>query len=205
MNNKWNKIIYKLWSKIYDIFFNSGAFLKARKKVFQDYPFKKGQKVLFVGVGTGADLELINLNDLEITGIDLSKDMLEQAKKKFSKTVILKEMDAMNLDFSDETFDVIVSSLIVSVVPDPVKAIKEMNRVLKSDGEIVIFDKFSESHKTSLLKKVARNIVRFLGTDIGLDFSDVLKKSDGNLAIIDNQPVMFKGLYRKIILKRSVV
>lgn len=60
MNNQWNKKIYKLWSPVYDLFFNKGPFLQARKKIFQDMTFTKNQKILFVGVGTGADLVRTN-------------------------------------------------------------------------------------------------------------------------------------------------
>lgn len=70
MNNSWNKVIYKVWSPIYDRIFNSGKFLSARKKVFANTDFTKEQKILFVGVGTGADLELIcNLQGLNITAL----------------------------------------------------------------------------------------------------------------------------------------
>ena len=58
MNNAWNKVIYKIWSPVYDKFFNSGAFLNARTQIFQETHFNSKQKILFVGVGTGADLEL---------------------------------------------------------------------------------------------------------------------------------------------------
>lgn len=83
MNNFWNKVIYKIWSPIYDGIFNSGIFLNARKQIFEEIPFNKEQRILFVGVGTGADLELINHYDLDITAIDFSPDMLRKARKKF--------------------------------------------------------------------------------------------------------------------------
>ena len=88
MNNSWNKVIYKIGSPIYDKFFNSGIFLNARKQIFQSIPFNNKQKILFVGVGTGADLELINYSDLDITAIDYSPDMLGKAKTKFEDSTI---------------------------------------------------------------------------------------------------------------------
>ena len=88
MNNHWNKVIYKLWSSVYDTFFNAGYFLAARKKVFQGMAIGHQQKVLFVGVGTYADLKLMNLDGLEITAIDYSQDMLNQARKKFEGSSI---------------------------------------------------------------------------------------------------------------------
>ncbi len=50
MNNRWNRIVYRVWSPIYDRFFYSGGFLKARQQVFSDIVFSEGQKILFVGI-----------------------------------------------------------------------------------------------------------------------------------------------------------
>lgn len=47
MNNNWNKIIYKIWSPIYDKIFNSDIFLHARKQIFQEPPFNNTQKDTF--------------------------------------------------------------------------------------------------------------------------------------------------------------
>lgn len=82
LNNKWNKIVYKVGSSFYDRFFNTGVFLKTRKKIFQQVPFQSKQKILFVGIGTGADLEYIDFMNYDITAIDYSPDMLAIAKSK---------------------------------------------------------------------------------------------------------------------------
>jgi phosphatidylethanolamine/phosphatidyl-N-methylethanolamine N-methyltransferase len=90
------------------------------------------QKVLFVGVGTGADLELINLDNLTITAIDYSDDMLNKAKEKFKGSAIqFNKMDAQDMSLRDNQFDVVVASLVLSVVPDADRCLKEMLRVLK--------------------------------------------------------------------------
>jgi phosphatidylethanolamine/phosphatidyl-N-methylethanolamine N-methyltransferase len=204
MNNSWNKLIYRIWSPIYDRIFNSGVFLKARRQIFQQIPFKSDQKVLFVGVGTGADLELINTSDLNIMAIDFSPDMLKQARKKFRNSSIkLIEMDAQNMDFKDGTFDYVVASLILSVVPDADKCFKEMVRVLKIDGKIIVFDKFvSNEHKLSLRKKLLRPLIKVLGTDIGLNFEELYNRNNKNLTINEDKNVMMNGIYRKIIISK---
>ena len=72
---------------------------------------------MFVGVGTGADLELINYSDLDITAIDYSPDMLGKARKKFkNSTITFLEMDAQNMQFDNESFDYVIASLILSVL-----------------------------------------------------------------------------------------
>ncbi len=205
MNNSWNKVIYKIWSPIYDRVFNSGAFLSARKKVFSNTNFTKGQKILFVGVGTGADLELIEDHfDLDITAIDFSRDMLAKARNKFRNSKIkFQEMDAQNMDFENNTFDVVVASLIISVVPDADKCLKEIARVVKLGGTIIIFDKFNgETQKQSFSKKLLRPVIKVLGTDIGLNFEELYSRNNDELIIVENTPLMMNGMYRKIILSK---
>ncbi|WP_098741368.1 class I SAM-dependent methyltransferase [Paenibacillus sp. EZ-K15] len=204
MNNNWNKIIYKIWSPIYDKIFNSNIFLHARKQIFQETPFNNTHKILFVGVGTGADLELLNHNALDITAIDFSPDMLRKARAKFKNSRIkFLEMDAQNMAFNDMSFDYVVGSLILSVVPDADKCFQEMGRVLKQEGRIVIFDKFTPSNnKLSLSKKLFRPLIKVLGTDIGLNFEELYLRNNKNLSIEEDNPVMLNGMYRKIVVRK---
>lgn len=204
MNNSWNKVIYKIGSPIYDKFFNSGIFLNARKQILQSIPFSEEQKILFVGVGTGADLELINYSDLDITAIDYSPDMLGRAIKKFKdSTINFLEMDAQNMVFEDESFDYVVASLILSVVPDANKCFQEISRVLKNEGKIVIFDKFApKNKKLSLSKVLIRPIISVLGTDIGRSFEEIMPKNNKNLIIEEDSSVMMNGMYRKIVIAK---
>ncbi|WP_256757653.1 class I SAM-dependent methyltransferase [Cohnella sp. WQ 127256] len=204
MNNSWNKVIYKIVSPIYDKFFNSGIFLNARKQILQSIPFSGEQKILFVGVGTGADLELINYSDLDITAIDYSPNMLGKAKTKFKdSTIKFLEMDAQNMVFEDELFDYVVASLILSVVPDANKCFQEISRVLKHEGKIIIFDKFApKNKKLSLPKVLLRPIISVLGTDIGRSFEDIIPKNNKSLKVEEDSPVMMNGMYRKIIIAK---
>ena len=182
MNNTWNKFVYKIGSPIYDKFFNSGIFLNARKQILQSTIFDKKQKILFVGVGTGADLELVNYSDLDITAIDYSPDMLGKAKAKFENSNIkFLEMDAQKMEFNNESFDYVVASLILSVVPDANKCFQEITRVLKYDGKIIIFDKFApKNKKLSLPKMLLRPIIEVLGTDIGRSFEELIPSKKKN-------------------------
>ncbi|MFJ7839073.1 class I SAM-dependent methyltransferase [Lysinibacillus sphaericus] len=200
MNNKWNKIIYKVGSSFYDRFFNTGVFLKTRKKIFQQVPFQSKQKILFVGIGTGADLEYIDFMNYDITAIDYSPDMLAIAKSKFEHSAIqFIEMDAQTMTFEDESFDYIVASLILSVVPDEHKCFEEMIRVLKLNGKILIFDKFAAKHqRITVTKKLLRPFISLLGTDIGRSFEEMFSQQKQRLKIIKDDPVMLKGMYRYI-------
>jgi phosphatidylethanolamine/phosphatidyl-N-methylethanolamine N-methyltransferase len=204
MNNKWNAFIYKLWAPFYDQLFAKGSFLRARKNIFGSLSFQKGDKVLLVGVGTGADLVHMPQN-LDITGIDYSNEMLEKAKSKLPGSGIeFFQMDAQDLKFQNEMFDWVIGSLILTVVPDGGKALAEMVRVSKRGGQIVIFDKFKPSGRSlSLLKKMARPIIRLLGTDIGVSFEGLAERVRRDIIIKKNEGILFNGMYKFILLEKK--
>lgn len=201
MNNNWNRFIYKIWSPIYDYFFNSGLFLEARERVFQDIEFKAGESVLFVGVGTGADIDQVPYNSLKVTAIDFSEDMLNQARKKYEgEKIDFIQMDAQRMNLPDNTFDYVIGSLILTVVPDGKKALDEMTRVTKHGGQIVVFDKFVDGKKElSLSKRLIRPLIRLLGTDIGLVFESISNETK-NIRLIERKDLLFNGMYQKIVL-----
>jgi len=103
----------------------------------------KKQKILDVGTGTGAMALVLAEMGHDVIGIDLSDGMLNKAKEKAKKANLPVEFeigDAEKLSFSDNTFDVVINRHLLWTLPDPEKAIKEWNRVLKSGGHVVIID-----------------------------------------------------------------
>lgn len=204
MNNSWNAIIYKGWAPIYDRIFDAGPFSRAREKVFADVHFQPGDRILFVGVGTGADIGRLPFKKLSVTAIDYSEDMLQKARKKFADSDIqFLKMDAQELDFPSESFDYVVGSLILSVVPDSTRVLEEMARVCRTNGTILIFDKFAEPGRgLSSAKKLLRHLIKVLGTDIGVSFETIYQRKKAALAILSDEGIMFGGMYRKIKLKK---
>ena len=139
--------IYNAYSGVYDALFK--PFFHPRQKLaIEGIDFKEGDKVLDVGVGTGLSLPLYP-GYCQVTGVDLCHGMLEKARKKVKKMdmshVTLLEMDACDLRFDDNSFDYVVATHIVSVVPEPVKLINEMRRVTKPGGQLVIVNHFVSS------------------------------------------------------------
>ena len=164
----------------------------------------KRLNILFVGVGTGADIELIHFSEHDITAIDYSPNMLEKAQAKFQHSSIqFLEMDAQNMSFDNESFDLVIASLILSVVPDASKCYREMERVLKDQGAIIIFDKFAPTNKKlSLPKKLFRPFISLLGTDIGRSFEEIIAQKSNHIKVVQDEPVMLNGMYRKIVLSK---
>ncbi len=98
-------------------------------------------KVLEVGIGTGRNIPHYPAN-VELTGIDFSPKMVEIARKKAGTkpNIEILEMDAENMDFSDNSFDTVITSCVFCSVPDPVKGLKEIRRVCKNGGKILMLE-----------------------------------------------------------------
>lgn len=204
MNNSSNRKIYKTWARVYDKLFCSRYFNSQRKLELSMLNIKNGDKVLLVGVGTGEDLRFIPRN-AKITAVDITDKMLHIAKSKAEELGFIDydilNMDGENLEFEDNSFDFVVLNLILSVIPDGNKCLKEAYRVLKKNGKIGIFDKFIEDHsKPNLFRRLFNKITKILGTDINRRFSDIL----GNikLRIIDEKKSILGGAYVIIILQK---
>jgi len=115
------------------------------KSISKFLDIKKGDKVLEIGVGTGIHAKYLlenNRVDFSFTGIDLSKDMLEESKKKLKnyKNVELLEMDGEHLRFNHNTFDKIYISGSLHHYDNPQKGISEILRVLKQGGKFCIME-----------------------------------------------------------------
>ena len=137
---------YRRWAPVYD--FTFGVVAEAgRKHAVRIINRRKGS-VLEVGVGTGLSLPCYGRH-LTITGIDLSPEMLAKASdkvagKKLDNVVALHEMDAGALAFPDESFDTVVAMYVMTVVPDPERVMRELERVCAPGGEVILVNHFSE-------------------------------------------------------------
>ena len=95
-------------------------------------------RVLDVACGTGTNFRYLP-EDVDLVGIDVSTAMLAEAETtldSLGRDGTLREMDAANLAFPDDSFDAVVSALSTCTFPDPVAALEEMARVCKPDGTI---------------------------------------------------------------------
>jgi len=76
-------------------------------------------------------------------GVDLSPEMFAAAEERFDRLErgeSLREMDAQDLDFPDDRFDTVVSSLSTCMFPEPDVALREMGRVCKPDGQVFLLE-----------------------------------------------------------------
>lgn len=120
-------------------------------------------RVLEVGVGTGKNMDYYPKN-ADITAVDFSQRMLDIAESKKKSlglnNVDLKEMDIQNMAFGDNTFDYAVSTFVFCSVPDPIKGLRELKRVLKGNGLALFLEHVrSENPLIGLLMDILNPLV----------------------------------------------
>jgi ubiquinone/menaquinone biosynthesis C-methylase UbiE len=130
-------------------------------------------KILEIGVGTGKNIQYYP-EDSEVTAIDFSEKMLGKAREKaekLGKNVDLRLMDAQQLEFPDETFDTVITTCVFCSVPDPIKGLKEIRRVCKKDGQIIMLEHVrSKKPGVGIMMDLLNPlVVRVVGANINRD------------------------------------
>jgi len=136
--------VYEKLASVYDFVYGP-TLHHGRLHAIQRMDIQPGHRVLEVGVGTGINAGLYP-RDCAVTGIDLSSSMLEKARDRIARkgirNVRLVEMDAADLKFANETFDIVYAPYLISVVPDPIAVAREMRRVCRTGGRIIFLNHF---------------------------------------------------------------
>jgi phosphatidylethanolamine/phosphatidyl-N-methylethanolamine N-methyltransferase len=164
--------VYENLAWFYDFTFGP-ALHPGRVDAIQRMAIQPGDRVLEVGVGTGINAVLYP-RDCTVTGVDLSDSMLEKARDRIARkgvrNVRLLEMDAANLKFADDSFDIVYAPYVISVVPDPVAVTREMHRVCRPGGRIIILNHFrSKSRVGAWLERMIAPFTLYLGFKSDLD------------------------------------
>ena len=164
---------YARLAACYDWIFGATLDL-GRREAVRRLPLSSGDTVLDVGVGTGLTASLYP-TDCVVTGIDISKPMLERAERRLAALganhVTLMHMDASDLQFEDESFAVTYAAYTVSAVADPVKVVNEMCRVCRTGGYVVLLNHFqSNGPVASKIERLLSPVTAPLGflADLGL-------------------------------------
>jgi phosphatidylethanolamine/phosphatidyl-N-methylethanolamine N-methyltransferase len=154
-----NETVYQRLAPIYDLIYGV-TLAPGRRHAMARLAPGGGESILEIGVGTGLSA-LTYPSGCRVFGIDLSSHMLDRARARFARHgvqhVTLCRMDAARLAFFDGQFDAIYAPYLINVVPDPVKVAREMLRVCRPAGRIVLLNHFEQSSGTS------HPIDRFLG------------------------------------------
>jgi phosphatidylethanolamine/phosphatidyl-N-methylethanolamine N-methyltransferase len=173
--------LYSEFAPLYDKVFGK-IFYNRLERVIEDLNIPPGAKVLEVGAGTGTSFPAYP-NHCEITGIDLAPDMLARARKKIEENswshLQVMEMNALALEFPDNTFDYVMAFHVVTVVPDPVRMIVEAQRVCKPGGKIVIVNHFTSDRRIlGTITQAFDPVTRWLGWRTDLKLKPFIKAAD---------------------------
>jgi phosphatidylethanolamine/phosphatidyl-N-methylethanolamine N-methyltransferase len=140
VNPHYMEQLYTFYSPFYEYIF--GKILgPGRRQAFNYVPRSPHQKVLEIGVGPGNTLDFYPPKT-RFTGIDISRAMIDQARKKAvhlnsGSRFNFHVMDASHLDFPDNYFDLVMAAYVITTVQDPHKVCREIHRVVKPGGQII--------------------------------------------------------------------
>ena len=140
-----------------------------------------------------------------VTAIDLSPDMLDVAKQKIDQHawqhITLREMDALALDFPDETFDYVTIFHVVSVVPDVRRMMREIVRVCKPGGVLVIINHFRSPRRwVAVPVDLLDPFTRHLGWRTTLTVDTLLEELP--IRVEDDFKTSWNSLFRVIVARK---
>jgi phosphatidylethanolamine/phosphatidyl-N-methylethanolamine N-methyltransferase len=186
---------YELYAPVYDFIFD-WIFAPGRAAAIKHCELAPNDTLLEVGIGTGLNLPLYPAT-CRLTGIDLSEEMLDKAVERVQNlampNVILKVMDATSMDFADNEFDKALATYTISAVPDPVAVLREMRRVVKPGGTLVILNHFrSERRLTGHFEDFVAPLCTRLGWKSNLPFTPLLAQVGLTPELVQHVN-MFKG------------
>ncbi len=155
------------WFDSLEGFLEGLIFRRLRKKLWAQI---QGEHVLEVGVSTGKNFAFYP-TDARMTAIDFSPKMLAQAQRKRERKqldVHLDLMDVERLYYADNSFDTVIASFVFCSVPHPRRGLKELYRVLKPGGQLLLLEHVLSSNKliARLMNLLNPLIVWLIGANI---------------------------------------
>lgn len=177
LRNDFVERVYASLAGVYDLIF-SLTLQPGRQAALERMSLTPGTRLLEVGVGTGLSAQMYPAS-VRTVGIDLSAPMLEQAQRRLAsggrQSVALCRADASRLPFADHRFDIVFAPYVMNAVPDPIGVAREMQRVCRPGGQIVLLNHFrSERPLMQRVEHIVSPFTAHLGFTWDLDMATLV-------------------------------
>src|SRR6476660_9538288 len=185
MQESSTKKIYDVHSIFYDATF--GRLVKRRiERAINHMNIAETDRVLDLGIGTGASLNFYPTDRGRVVGVDLSAGMLRECRKKIRERGLqhatVFQANALELPFGDDTFDHVFISHVISVVSDPYRLVMEAQRVAKQGARIVIVNHFQSTNRfLAMLEKWLCPLCTKLGWRSDLALQDLVRRTGAEI------------------------
>jgi phosphatidylethanolamine/phosphatidyl-N-methylethanolamine N-methyltransferase len=160
-------------------------------------------RILEAGAGTGLNIAFYPAG-ARVTATDLSGVMLSRARERASEQhvdVTFEEADLCSLPFADSSFDTSVATFVFCSMPDPVACLREMGRVTKADGRILLLDhvRIERPLIGPLMDRVNTATVRLAGEHINHRMDESVREA--GFEIIESRRLGFMGIIQFIVAR----
>lgn len=195
---------YTAVAPFYDLLF-ARVTAGGRRRAVELLAVGAGERVLLLGAGTGLDLRHLPRGAV-YHGVDLTPGMLRRAARRAERLGLdfaAHRASVAALPFPSGRFDAAVLHLILAVVPEPVAALREVERVLRPGGRAVVWDKLlRDGSRPSLLRRALHGVTHRWATGFLLDLSVALRATPA-LRITAREPSLLGGLWQILLLEKA--
>jgi phosphatidylethanolamine/phosphatidyl-N-methylethanolamine N-methyltransferase len=200
--------VYARWAPVYDLTYRHITAPGRREAV--KAASQCGDDILEVGVGTGMALEEYQ-HGKHVVGTDLSAEMLRRAagkvrERRMTHVKGLAVMDACRLGFPDARFDAVAAQMVITLVPEPERALDEFARVLKPGGEIVLVNHFgADQGPRASVEEFFAPIVSKVGwsSDFKVKRLDNWARARGGMRVVSVKPMPPVGFFTVVRIRKD--
>jgi phosphatidylethanolamine/phosphatidyl-N-methylethanolamine N-methyltransferase len=181
MQEPTTRVLYDAQSRVYDYTF--GKLVQRRiSTAISHINIQPGDRILDLGIGTGASLQYYPCDRGRIFGIDLSTGMLklciQRMEDRGRTNAVVVQGNALELPFGEDSFDHVFISHVISVVSDPCQLLREAQRVAKPQARIVILNHFQSPNRfVALVEKWLCPLCNKLGWRSDLPLQDLIRRT----------------------------